>query len=357
MAKCLRLLARALLWMAPTGALGIAACVGSFSSGVTPAADAAPDGTSSIGEAGTSGDAGKPGDAGSSSDAGNLGDGGVAGDAGDFADGGGAADAVAAPCDLDAAFQAPQPVVGLATLASTARFSADEKTAYFALQPNDAGLDQLYQATRATLADPFGTPTPLTALNDALGESTPFVSADGKTIFYGHDEVSGGQRDIWFGTRVSTVATFGAPLPVGVVNDPADEDDYVSEASNQDLWFSSTRDGAAVLQIVHATYVGGGYGVPVAETEINSPTEGNYYPLVTADLKRIFFERGAAPAPVWTATRSIPSGLFTTPVVVNEVSTDPTANRPSWISTDGCRLYVGQGKPFITMVVATRPPP
>ncbi|HEY1957138.1 MAG TPA: hypothetical protein VGH28_16070 [Polyangiaceae bacterium] len=268
---------------------------------------------------------------------------------------GGAPDANDAACNLDAPFLPPTAVAGLSALGSVARFSADEKTAYFALAVGDAGLDQLYQATRPTLSDPFGAPTVLANVNDALGEATPFVSTDGKTIFYGHSELGASGRDIWYAARQDTIGAFQNPQVVAIVNDPTHEDDYVSQATSGELWFSSRRDvDSGQNEIFHATDVGNGFGTPQVEAELNSQTESNLYPVLTPDMLRIFFQRGSS-LTIWTATRPIPSGPFGTPQVVSELTVDGTIERPSWISADGCRLYVGQGQP-VQMLVASRPP-
>jgi hypothetical protein len=261
----------------------------------------------------------------------------------------------AAACDLDAPFGAPTNVAGLSGLASVARFSSDELTAYFALAVGDAGLSQLYAATRPTLTDTFGTATPLTTVNDGLGETTPYASGDGLTLFYAHNTNGANGRDIYYAARQNVLGSFQSPQEVGIVNDPTHEDDYVSQASSGDLWFSSRRNvDAGVSQIFHAPYVGSGFGTPAEETELDSLTESNLFPLVTPDLLRIYFQRGAS-LTIWTATRSIPSGPFGTPQVVDELTVDGTIERPAWISADGCRLYVAQGQP-VQMTVAAHPP-
>jgi len=263
----------------------------------------------------------------------------------------------AAPaCNLDAQFQSLTPVPGLAGLGSVARFSSDELTAYFALL-SDAGIDQLYQASRATLSDSFGTPTILANVNDAVGESTPWVSADGKTIFYGHSENVGtaSARDLWYATRTDTIGAFSNPQEVGIINDPTHEDDYVSQATNGDLWFSSRRDvDAGQNEIFHAQAIGGnGFGAPQISPELNSLTESNLYPLLTPDRLHVYFQRGAS-LTVWMASRSVPSGPFDTPQQVNELTIDGTIMRPSWISPDGCRMYMSKDTP-VQMLVASRP--
>ncbi|HEY8079962.1 MAG TPA: hypothetical protein VIF62_37780 [Labilithrix sp.] len=255
------------------------------------------------------------------------------------------------PCNTSAPFAGPVPIAGLATLDSVARFSSDEKTTYYAIT-NDGGSDELYRATLDPITGAFGTASPLTEVNDDAGETTPWVTTDGLSLFYVHG--GGTMRDIWYATRADG-GDFASPQIVGGVNDPTSQDDYVSVATNLDLWFSSRRAGGQIA-IVRALYTGAGYGIAQAVDELNSATDGNYYPLLTSDMLRIYFARlgpSTADFDIWTATRTVTTDPFSKVVPVTELNTTD-ADRPVWISSDSCRLYVSRGMNHM-MLVASKP--
>lgn len=79
---------------------------------------------------------------------------------------------------------------------------------------------------------------------------------------------------------------------------------------------------------------------PIAELSEDEDDDEN--PTLTADLLNIYFvsTRGDS-ADVWTASRSSPTALFDTPVLVDAVNTDGTEASPA-ISLDGLTLWVGQ---------------
>ena len=108
------------------------------------------------------------------------------------------------------------------------------------------GLDGLYHtyfATRASLAADFGTP----ALLDELvfeGRSTVdgFLSEDGLTLFYA-SSVEQNQSDLFVVTRPSVTSDFGTPAPLADVNTSGDERDPWVSPDGKTLFFAAYNDG------------------------------------------------------------------------------------------------------------------
>jgi hypothetical protein len=68
--------------------------------------------------------------------------------------------------------------------------SADKLAIYFSA--NWTGDNDLYVATRATTSSAFGAPTPIAELNTAgVGESDPFVTTDGRHIYFTQTDAQG----------------------------------------------------------------------------------------------------------------------------------------------------------------------
>jgi hypothetical protein len=64
-------------------------------------------------------------------------------------------------------------------------FSQDRLTLYFS--SSRTGNEDLYVATRATITDPFANPQPIAELNSPFADSDPWVSADGRHMFFASD--------------------------------------------------------------------------------------------------------------------------------------------------------------------------
>jgi len=102
---------------------------------------------------------------------------------------------------LTQAWSAPQPMTMLndpAYREDAPFLSTDKLTIYFT--SNRGNDNNLYQATRANVADPFGPPQPIMELNTMNGyDGDPWVSPDGKTIYF--TRVIGGVLTLMYATR------------------------------------------------------------------------------------------------------------------------------------------------------------
>ena len=61
------------------------------------------------------------------------------------------------------------------------------------------GNDDLYTAHRASIAEPWTTPVPLTAINTPSAEEHPALSANGLTLYF--TSARGGDSNVWMTTR------------------------------------------------------------------------------------------------------------------------------------------------------------
>ncbi len=111
----------------------------------------------------------------------------------------------------------------------------------------------LWEATRASAAVPFGTPTrtPLTAINNNSAQYDPQLSGDGLRLYYAPDV--GGTQVIELATRSSRAEAFGMPvelaLGAGSIADPSPSPDelvmfYTVHANGPTAMFYATRTTA-----------------------------------------------------------------------------------------------------------------
>jgi hypothetical protein len=69
-------------------------------------------------------------------------------------------------------------------------------------RPGTQGPFDIYVASRPSLDDPFSAPVRVDELDTAYDDGNPFLSRDGRTIYWASDRPpNGGARDLWFATR------------------------------------------------------------------------------------------------------------------------------------------------------------
>lgn len=64
---------------------------------------------------------------------------------------------------------------------------------------NVGGTRDLFQATRASLEEPFGTPVPLAELDTPVNDTDPWLSPDRHTLLF--SRVVNGADDVFMATR------------------------------------------------------------------------------------------------------------------------------------------------------------
>ena len=255
--------------------------------------------------------------------------------------GGGGVATTASSCDPTAPFGAPVPVVGVNTggYEGDATLSADELEIYFDVFSSDV-FSELRVARRATKTDPFGAASPV-----GIGGTTaysPMLSSDDVTLFYADGS---GTPELRRAERPSRRAAFGSPTAVdgiGVHPDGA----YLSN-DRTTLWMI-VRDANGKLDIYQSTASPAGvFGAAVNVKELNTPaTETG--PVPTADGLVLYFgssrdDPAATHLDVWMATRPTKDAPFGTPTKLDALNTAED-DWPTWLSPDGCRLYLSTNR-------------
>jgi hypothetical protein len=245
-----------------------------------------------------------------------------------------------ASCDPSAPFGTPTPVAGVNTDAyeGDATLSADELEVYYDIFTSDT-KSTLRIARRTSTNEPFGA---LAALDVGGGDVySPMLSNDDVTLFFSSDTGSG--PGLWRATRPSRQATFGAPATVqgiGVHPDGA----YLSN-DRATLWLI-VRDANGKLDIYTSAASGGTFGPAAPVKELNTPaTETG--PVPTKDGLTLYFgsnrDNAAGSLDVWMATRPTTSAPFGAPAKLDVLNT-PADEWPTWLSPDGCRLYLSTNR-------------
>jgi Tol biopolymer transport system component len=136
--------------------------------------------------------------------------------------------------------------VNTSSLDGNEKISRDGLSLYFnSDRPGTAGEVDIYVATRATTSAAFGNPVRLDSLNTAFRDGAPDISADGLSIIFTTNKPGGlGNRDIYMATRATTADPFGSIINLGPTVNTADEERFPTLASNGlSIIFASDREG------------------------------------------------------------------------------------------------------------------
>jgi hypothetical protein len=253
---------------------------------------------------------------------------------------------VAGPrCDPTSAFGAPELIASLSSDLddATARLSPDELTVVFSRRTGS--FWDLWTSARPSIDEPFAAPSLLTTVNSVNNEVWPALSPDGLVLMFDADRGTPGTYRIWSSTRASTTAAFGPPSQRAEL---MTNELHATLPTDRVLYFtSSTRPGLGAGDIWRADISDTGViSVPVAVIGGVNTAADEVTPAVTEDERQIFFRRttGTAPDPleddIYMATRSTAQDGWGPAAKVPSLSMAGVSETPSWVSPDGCHLYL-----------------
>lgn len=249
---------------------------------------------------------------------------------GDADRGGGGSDAGAPPDAPLGMFTPPQPIPIAATAAQEDDpvLSSDGLELIFARDSGGTTGKDLFRASRATTADAFGAPAPLTAFNTAGPEESPRLSPDDLTLFWASNQ------DVMSATRTSPSAAFGAGSPVAFVN-----------TGLYEKWFDACPNGYYLVtrantpngQDFFEGTVGTAPTGPVPE--LNS-TANEISTSLSPDCLTLFFASnravGAAnPVHIYTSTRASLADRWSAPIVVDTFGPPTGDDEDLYITANG----------------------
>jgi Tol biopolymer transport system component len=250
-------------------------------------------------------------------------------------------DASAALCVPGAPFGVPVPISELNTTFAdgTLRLAPDELSGYF--WSRRTGSARIYYAVRPDLAQPF-TVTEVTGLSTMDHDLDPTLSTDGSLLVFRHN-IPG--DELWTARRVDAI-TFASPLAMTNLNLASVESQPYLQESGPALMFSSDRNGGN-FDIWQSTLTGNTYGVPVRQLALDAGGSAEGDPVLSSDGLTIYF-RSDRPSPngafdIYVATRPTTAMSFGAPALVPNVNSSAD-DGPSFISSNGCRLYISSDR-------------
>jgi Tol biopolymer transport system component len=276
----------------------------------------------------------------------------------DFDDHADAPGAGSGACDLSAPFGTP---VELASLdpdggeEGTIRFLPDELTGYYWSSQGQAGAQEpthLYRVTRPDLASPF-TSVAIDSLDVVnLSEIDPSPTPDDTLLLF--RRTGSGAGDRIFMALGPGDGTFGSGALVAALHSGTGEEQPFIPLTGDEIYFQSHLNGSGSGDVYRATRTGSAFSdVQLVNVSVDGYEDGD--PMLAPNGLDLYF-RSDRPAEhakfnVWMAHRDTISDDFGAAVEVPNIN--GSANEgPSWMSADGCRLYLssdrlGVNEPFV----------
>ena len=162
-------------------------------------------------------------------------------------------------------------------------------------RPGTLGGNDIWLSTRALTGASFGAPVNLGAtINTASLDGGPDITADGLTLVFNSDRPGGlGDRDMYIATRATTAAPFGSVVNLGpTINTAGDDFSPSLSADALSLFFTSDRPGGfgdLDLWVTTCASLAAPWGAPVnLGPNVNSQFI-DYNPEISWDGSRIVF--------------------------------------------------------------------
>jgi hypothetical protein len=258
---------------------------------------------------------------------GSLGDAGTGGDA---ETDGGLGEGDAGPCTAPGAWG---PAVLLAEVSSTADDRAPHLTAdglglYF--ESDRAGGDGpgIWLAIRASVAEPFETPVPLTELTASDDTGDPTLAGDELEIVFARD---GAMRCLFSALRADRASPFGAPVRFDALCEDAPADGPFLSPDSLTLLYASS----GAMYITSRASRAAAFGAVAVIAELDGAS-------LSSDGLTVYFASdragGVGGLDLYEATRPDRSSPFGAPVMISELASISDDDDPA-LSSDGLTLY------------------
>lgn len=248
-------------------------------------------------------------------------------------------------CAWDATFDPPVPLAGAVNavdvLDDSPTLSADERRIVF-----QRGKGLLFIAERADPAAPFGNVRPLTYASGPqpsdVGRYHPSLSLDGTTLAYA--EVRDDVWTIWVAPVNLETATVGSPTNALAAAGTVYFTPHILDAKS--LWFTRRDTVDAGVTDAGPTYapVDSAWSAELLSdggAAVAREADDALHPLLTDQGKTLYIRRKGT---VYRSHRATLDVKFASFAPVPELAIDGARTHATWLSPDGCRLYLASSR-------------
>lgn len=195
------------------------------------------------------------------------------------------------------------------------------------------GEDKVWRATRGSMADDWGAPSPVDVLGIQI--TNPTVSPDGLTIWFETDRDGLGYHELWAATRLTRTVEFDAPARVDDLNPGGSGSGEVSGAKDDGLLLLTAHGGNFYERSRGS--VADMWGSEVSTMGLNASGEEEQEPFLSADGLVVYFSSDrldvGANHDLFRAERTSVTAPWSVPELVDSLPGGPHYTDP-WVSPD-----------------------
>jgi hypothetical protein len=242
------------------------------------------------------------------------------------------------------------PVVNSPFVDNLPELSKDKLSLYFtSARPGFGGLD-LWVSQRESEDAPWGIPVNLgPTVNSSATDAAPNLSRDEHYLFITSDRPGGlGSNDIWVSWRQDVHDDFGWTTPVNLgapINSAAFE---AGAAFHRPEFYFVRGPGPFAVDIYVSSVRGQRFTSPTVVQELSSPAS-DQRPTLRHDRREIFFSSnrtgGFGQDDIWTSTRPNASGRWSSPTNLGPVINTSFIESQPGLSKDGTMLFFSSDRP------------
>jgi hypothetical protein len=217
---------------------------------------------------------------------------------------------------------------------------------YFTSNRGDTGAD-VWLAHRAAPTGPFDPPARVAEVSTELYETSPAISLDGLSLYFGSDRPGGaGAVDIWSATRPGRASSWSGIENLVTANSAANDIPRPPGAHGLVMPMSSERDTPDGYQTYLAvrSSVAQPFGSPAIVSELTFADTSLTDAFLSDDGLTLIYARApfGGSADLFVAWRASPTEQFrlATPLELNTA----TDERDPWLSPDGTLFYFSSNR-------------
>lgn len=220
--------------------------------------------------------------------------------------------------------------------------TADLLELFFTSGRADNSAD-VWTARRASPADPFDAPSMVSEVSTSSFETSPAVSLDGLTLYYGSDRSGGvGEVDVWQVTRPDRATPWANLTNVAALNSTAKDIPRPLGQHELVMPMGSQRDSSVGYQTFLAARpaVTQPFDTIDLVSGLASDQDAVADGFLTGDGLTLFYSvtPSNAPPDLFMATRPTTAAPFSRPTALGDLNTSADERDP-WLSPDGTTFF------------------
>jgi len=152
--------------------------------------------------------------------------------------------------DATARWSTPVHVGELSSVANESSPTVDGSGLFGIMAVGMAGARDLFSTRRADRSSRWSPLEARADLNTSSDDSTASIAADGLELYFSSDRPGAmGERDLWVATRADPDSPFGAAELLVELNSTADESNPWVSADGRRIYFDTNRDGVTAIYV------------------------------------------------------------------------------------------------------------